>query len=269
MCFTPDAHAEASTHHQWALLRTCRNARRNALKFLTILTLYRLNASDGNITEYKMPFDSQNTCLCVDGWDGLGIRPEKVSRAKGLSFARNIKRLAFVVDDYFIENGRLSLSQLFDRLNRDDLRGLAFLFHNSLYMAGITTSSLKIRKFLGDKAFASLFSFQPFVQKNLVEGFYLTKPFLERHRIVDDAILSAFEGWNGRIRAALHHAGLLKILEKINLAYKTSWNHCGVQAEIDVPCDAVHYLLKQAMCEDEKEELGASIGGVGASLSWD
>lgn len=264
MCFTPDAHAEASIRHQWTILGRCRNAR--ALKFLTILTLYRLDPSNGKVTEYKMPFDSGKTCLCVDGWDGLGIYPEKVGKANGLTFARNIKRLAFVVHDKFIKNGTLNLSPRSERLGRDDLRGLAFLFHSSLHIAVITTSSLKIRKFLGDKAFASLFSFQPFVHKDLVDSFYLTKPHLERYGMLDDAILSAFEGWNGRIRAALHQAGLFSILDKINQAYAIElWKSCDpdrhVLAEMDGPVNSLPYLLQQAIREDRNERAGAS-------LSW-
>lgn len=266
MCFTPDAHVESSTRDQWAVLRTCRNARRNALKLLTILTLYGLNPSNGKITEYKMPFDSATTCMCVDGWNGLGIYPEKVDKANGLTFARNIKRLAFVVHDKFIKHLKLGLSPMSERMRYDDLRGLAFLFHNSLHIAGITTSSLKIRKFLGDKAFASLFSLQPFIPKDLVDGFYLTKSHLERYGKLDDAILSAFKGWNGRIRAALHQAGLFSILEKINQAYAIEvWKSCDpdrhVLAEIDGPVNAVPYLLQQAMREGRNE-------GVGASPSW-
>ncbi|KAG6355397.1 hypothetical protein INS49_003359 [Diaporthe citri] len=255
MCFTPDAHAEASTHHQWALLRTCREARRNVLKFLTVLTLYRPNPSDGKITEYKMPFDSEKTCMCVDGWDGLGMSPEKVGKAKGLGFARDVKRLAFVVHDKAFNDGKFCLVPLADGIRLNDLRGLAFLFHNSLHVSGVTMSSMKIRKLLGDEAFASLFSFQPFVQKDLVEGFYLTKPHLERSGMLDHALMSAFEGWNDRIRSALHQTGLFSILEKINQAYTIElWKSCDpdryVLAEIDGSCNAVSYLLEQAKRED-------------------
>lgn len=262
MSFTPDAHAEASTRNQRALLRTCRNARRNALRFLTILTLYHLNPFNGKITEYNMPFDSGKTCLCVDGWNGLGIRPDKMRKVRGLTFARDVKRLAIVVHDKFIKNGTLNFSPMSDSVDFDDLRGVAFLFHNSLNIAGVTTSSLKIRKFLGDEAFASLFSFQSFVQKGLVEGFYLTKPHSDRHKILDDAIRSSFEGWNGRIRAALHQAGLLSILERINLAVPVKVrNGCrpyeAVESQIDGAVNAVPYLIQQAIRE-----------GVGTNLYW-
>lgn len=254
MCFTPDAHAEASIHHQWALLGTCRDARRNALNSLTILTLYRLNPSNGRITEYKMPFDSEKTCLCVDGWDGLGISPEKVSKAKGLGFAGNIKRLSFVVHDKAFYYGKFCLAPSAG-LRRKALREWAFLFHNSLHIAGITMSSLKIRKLLGDEAFTSLFSFQPFVQKNLVEGFYLTKPHLERGGMLDNALLSAFEGWYGRIRAALQKAALLSVPEKISQETIIGlWlgrdPDSHVLVEMDGSWDVLSYLLQQAERED-------------------
>lgn len=248
MCFTPDAHPEASIHQQWALLRTCREARRNALKFLTVLTLYRLNPSNGKITEYKIPLDSEKTCLCVNVCGGLGTSPEKVGKAKGLDFATDVKRLAFVVHDKAFKDGKFCQASLPYILRGRDLRSLAFLFHNTLHIAVITMSSFKIRKLLGDEAFASLFSFQPFVQKDLVEDLYLTKPYLERYGMLRHALPSAFEGWSGRIRAALHRAGLFSILKKINQATTIElWRSCEpdrhVLAEIGGP-NAVSYLLE-------------------------
>ncbi|KAK7699588.1 hypothetical protein SLS64_011542 [Diaporthe eres] len=255
MSFTPDAHPEASIRQQWTLLRTCHEARRNALKFLTVLTLYRLNPSNGKITEYKMPFDSETTCLCVDGCGELDTSAEKVGNAKGLDFARDVKRLAFVVHDEAFKDGKFCLASLSKGARAGDLRRLAFLFHNTLQIAGITMSSFKIRKLLGDEAFASLFSFQPFVQKDLVEGLYLTKPYLERYGMLRHALLSTFEGWNGRIRAALHRAGLFSILDKVNQANTIElWRSCErdrhVLAEIGAWSDAVSYLLEQATRED-------------------
>ncbi|KAI7773955.1 hypothetical protein LA080_009621 [Diaporthe eres] len=180
MCFTPDSHPEASIRHQWALLRTCREARQNALKFMTVLTLYRLNPPNGKITEYKMPFDSGKTCLCVDGCGGLGTSPEKVGNAKGLGFAKDVKRLAFVVHDEAFKDGKFCLASLSNGVHAGDLRRLTFPFHNTLHIAGIIMSSFKIR-------ISSLFSFQPFVQKDLVEGLYLTKPYLERYGMLRHA----------------------------------------------------------------------------------
>lgn len=159
-----------------------------------------------------MRFDVEKTCLCIDGW--VNLSPENGGgKATGLSFAKDIKRVAFVIPD-----GRLGrdMTCLQDRLESPDYCRFPLLFHNAQHVSGITRSAFGIRKLLGHEIFLNLFSFQPFEQKSMVDGFQMTKPHAERRRLLCLAILSAFDGWNGRIREALDQAGLLKILEEIN-----------------------------------------------------
>lgn len=257
VCFTPDAHTAASTRDQRTFLGICRKTRQKALKCLTILTLFRLRLSDGGITEYKMPFDFEKTCKCVEGCAGLGIGPEDAGNARGLSFARHIKLLAFVIEDKILPDRIDRLVSPYrtsdDRFRDRFLFGL--IFHNTQHVSGITESALAIRKFLGHEVFLSLFSFQPFVQKRMVEGLNLTKPPGERNTLLGNALLAAFEGWNGRIRAALQKSGLLSILEKINVVGQDEIRRRRnsdryISTVIHGPCDAVFYLVQQAIHDD-------------------
>lgn len=110
VCFIPDAHTAACTRDQRTYLEIYGKTRQRALKFLTLLTLHRLDPSDAEITEYKMRFDLEKTCLCVDGWAGLGISPENGgAKASGLSFAGDIKRVALVIHDTELENNLVFL----------------------------------------------------------------------------------------------------------------------------------------------------------------
>lgn len=253
VCFTPDAHTAASTRDQRTFLGICRKTRQKALKCLTILTLFRLRLSDGGITEYKMPFDLEKTCMCVEGCVGLGIGPEDAVNARGLSFARHLKLLAIVIEDKNLRNRMDCLLSPYRTIDEPFLFGL--IFHNTQHVSGITKSALAIRKFLGHEVFLSLFSFQPFVQKRMVEGLNLTKPPGERNTLLGNALLAAFEGWNGRIRTALQKSGLLSILEKINEVgqdeIRRRRNSDGyISTVIDGPCEAVFYLVQQAIHDD-------------------
>lgn len=126
------------------------------------------------------------------------------------------------------------------------------LFHNARHVSGITSSALAIRKLLGHEVFLNLFSFQPFEQKSMVQGLQMTKSHTERRRLLSLAMSSAFEGWNGRIREALDQAGLLNILERIK-QYSPGGFRAKVPASmreleaIETPCDAVPYLVRQAI----------------------
>lgn len=235
MCFTRDENTAECTRDQRTFLEICCMTRQRALKSLVILTLYRPNPSDGEVTEYKMRFDLEKTCLCLHGWVGLGLGPENGGgKARGLDFARDIKRVALVVSDEEVKNEMFLLRGLFMMPNSCQF---ALLFHNAQHVSGITSSALEIRKFLGHQAFFDLFSFQLFEQKRMVQGFHLTESYTERRRLLCLAMLSTFEGWNGRIQEALRQAALLNILERINRNGPDQlWQ---TSSSIEFPCGAV------------------------------
>lgn len=251
MCFTPDAHTAAGTRDQRTFLATCGKTRQRAIKSLSNLTLYRLNPSDGEVTEYNMWINLEQTCLCIDGWMGLGLSLETGGgKARGLDFTRDVKRVAFVIHDRELERRNMVFS--LDLFRSDETYQFPFLFHNARYISAITSSALVIRKLLGHEVFFTLFSFQPFEPKRLVQGFHMTKPRTERRKLLCDAMESAFEGWNGRIREALDQAGLLKVLERIEREnpkqfQQTYFSGSRVREVIKEPSEAVPYLVRQAI----------------------
>lgn len=244
--FTPGAHTVAYTHDQRTLLGLCYQTRKRAVEFLDILTLYRRSLLTGEITTYQIPFDFENTCLCIDGWDRLSISSEAIANARGMKFAREITRLAFVFTEGDLTRIRLSRDNLRDpEFNR--LHELALLFHNTRHVSGITDSSLRISRLLQDEPFLSLFSFQPFIQKAIVQGFALTKSRATRYRLLDDALVSVFEGWDGRIRSALIQARLLNLLNEIHGLQRRCDPDRNALRAIGVDYDMVRPLIQQAI----------------------
>lgn len=148
MCLTPDAHTAALTRGQRNLLGTCHRARQRALGSLNILTLFRLDPVSRTSTEYRVPFDFAKTCLCIDGWQGQAINAEQSGMVRGLEFAKNIQRLAFVVSDDNIREYTTVRTRI-GQISPRDLQRLALLFHNAVHVAGIGESASEIKMLLG------------------------------------------------------------------------------------------------------------------------
>lgn len=129
-------------------------------------------------------------------------------RIIGMEFAKNIKRLAFVVwqDGLSFEGGRLLSA---DPL-QEDLESLALLFQNATQVGGITSRMSVNRRLFTKRSFISLFSFQRWTQKEMVEGFLMTKSHEERVGLFRTAICVAFEGWIGRLAAAIRRRSALQ-----------------------------------------------------------
>lgn len=201
LCFTPIAHTAAYTRQHRILLGTCYQTRQEVLKAMPILNLYRVNPKDGKVSEYRIPFDLDKTGLCVTGWMGLGITFEGMGRARGLSFAKDLKRLAFVVrpSDMAVKYIWQMTWQPSAQQARDDAYRFALLFPNATHIAAVYTSSLTIERINWTIPFLSLFSFRPFEQKTMVEGFLLLKSRKERCEALDRALRSALERWDKRI----------------------------------------------------------------------
>lgn len=162
---------------------------------MSIMTLYRFNPSNGKVSKYRIPFDLDKTGLCVTGWMELGVTFEGIGRARGLSFAKDLKRLAFVVRGRDMELTNHSTWKPSAQQARDDACRFALLFPNATHIAAVHTNSLKDERYCGAIPFLSLFNFQPFEQKTMVEGYLLLKSRKERCEALDRAIRSAFEGW--------------------------------------------------------------------------
>lgn len=209
-------------------------------------TLYRQRPFTRQNATYSIPFDLENTCLCIDGWDKLGISSAAISQARGMEFARNVKRLAFVFTDGTIINKRLG-SILQDDSDFAGLHGLALLFHNTRHVSAITQSAHRISSLLKDDAFLPLFSFQPFIQKTMVQGVALTKTRAERYRLLDEALVPVFTGWKDRIKSALTQTGLLNILSEIREARGRSDPVPHALRAIGVDYDMVLPLIQQAI----------------------
>lgn len=215
--FTPDAHAVASTHDQRSLLGACSAARQKVLESLDILTLYGRRPNTREIATYRIPFDCENTCLCIGNWTHLFMSPSLVMRlgdAKGMEFAKKIKHVAFLIPDGDICYSRTDAGTHYVPF-LGDIPQVALLFHNTLHIAAITESSYKIRGLLGEESFLPLFSFQPFIQKTIVRGIPVRKTRSERRRLLRAALGSSLEGWHSRIRATLYQAHLLDPMSQI------------------------------------------------------
>lgn len=165
---------------------------------MPILDLYRFNPKTGKVSKYRIPFDLDKTGLCATGWMGLGVTFEGIGSAKGLSFAKDLTRLAFVVRGRDMEVTNHSTWKPSGQQARDDACRFALLFPNAAHIAAVHTNSLKDGKYCGAIPFLSLFSFQPFEQKTMVEGYLLLKSRQERCEALDRAIRSVFEGWPER-----------------------------------------------------------------------
>lgn len=186
-------------------MSACRRARQKVLEFVTILTLSCPNSADGKITEYMIPFDCEETCFCIQGWQGLPGPRKAMHNTKGLDFAKKIKRLAFVADDEDVrEDPPYGVQAWISKRVKVDLNTFFLLFHNAVHIAGISTSALEAREIIGEEAFLSLFLFQPIMQKMMVDGFPITIPSLERYRMIYLAWHAAFVNLDSRVRAALN-----------------------------------------------------------------
>lgn len=203
MCFTPDAHAASSTRDLRALLGTCYTARQIALKSLNILTLLRFDESSRTATEFRIPFDSEKTCFCINDWRGHGINVETMGTISGMDFAKNIKRLAFVVDDDDVD--RISPWALSSEHFGKELRFLAFQFDNASLIGAISKFASDIRAFLTEEDFVSLFSLQTFNQHLTVDG-VATKSWVYSGLLLNIAMWLTFNNWGKRIEDAVRKA---------------------------------------------------------------
>ncbi|KAK2601350.1 hypothetical protein N8I77_010805 [Diaporthe amygdali] len=188
-------------------MSVCRRARQKVLEFVTTLSLSCPNPADGKISEYMIPFDCEETCFCIQGWQELPGPRKAIHNTKGLDFARKIKRLAFVAKDYDVRERPLGpeheLRDCISEEVREDLETFFLLFHNAVQIAGISISALGAREILGEEDFLSLFLFQPIMQKMMVDGFPITIPYFDRFRMIYHAWHAAFVNLDSRVRAAL------------------------------------------------------------------
>lgn len=196
MCFTPDTHTAVVVRGHRGFLEACQRSRQKALEALTRWTLFRLDPTSGNPTPYPVLFDFPETCLCIDGWEGQAIDAEVSRTARGLGFARNIQRLAFVISHGAVnEYLPSSLTPLAIGMRSPrDLQRLALLFHNTTQVAAVDPSASETKTLLGWEAFTALLSFKPFEQKSMVQEFRMTKTHAQRCRALDRAMISSLRG---------------------------------------------------------------------------
>lgn len=227
MCFTPDAHAASSTRDLRALLGTCYTARQIALKSLNILTLLRFDEPSRTATELRIPFDSEKTCFCINDWRGHGINVETMGTISGMGFAKNIKRLAFVVDNDDV--GRIVPWALSSEEFGKELRFLAFQFDNASLIGAISKFASEIRAFLTEEDFLSLFSLQIFNQHLTVDG-VATKSWFYSGLLLNSAMWVTFRGWRRRIEDAVRKAD-----PRLHSAVKRIWKWRNTAPEVVVP----------------------------------
>lgn len=168
-----------------------------------MLTLLRFDAASGTAAEFTIPFDFDKTCFCVGGWEGHGMLKVVPRNVIGTDFARRVKRIALVVKDDHLKGTREVLTGARGGKSLDEAVHLAFLFHNATEVGGITTSILGARDSVTEEAFASLFSFQPFDQKVMVQGLPFTKGHGERMTLFRNILDTVFGYWEQRLLGAV------------------------------------------------------------------
>lgn len=228
MCFTPDAHAASSTRDLRALLGTCYTSRKIGLKSVNIITLLRFDESSRTVTEFRIPFDSEETSFCINNWRGHGINAETMGNISGMDFAKNVKRLAFVVDNDVVEV--IAPWELWSEEFGNDLRYLAFQFHNAWLVSGISKFASEIRAFLTEEDFLSLFSWWTFFQKTMVDGVRVQKSCPQRGLALNRAIWLTFWNWEERVEDAIRKAD-----PRLLSAVKRIWAYRNNAPELVVP----------------------------------
>ncbi|KAL1863044.1 hypothetical protein Daus18300_008200 [Diaporthe australafricana] len=145
-CFTPDSQTAQATRAHRGLLGACRQTRHKALQCLTILTLFRLDPSTGRATEYRVPFNGENTSLYVHvnfkSWFGFQ-RKMNLSRAeiRGFAIAKHVRRLTFVVDH---------IEKFEAEYMPSELSQLTHKFHNAVHIGSIKQNLLGLKEMLGE-----------------------------------------------------------------------------------------------------------------------
>lgn len=251
MCFTPDTYAVASTRDLRALLGTCYTSRKIVLKYLNILTLLRFDKTSGTATELRIPFDFEKTCFCINNWRGHGINAGTVDKISGMDFAKNIKLLAFVVDNDDVS--AITPWQLSSQEFAKDLCYLTFQFHNAWLVGGISRFASEIRAFLTEKQFLSLFSMWAFHQKTMEDGVLVTKPWFHRAFLLNGVMWWTFWGCGQSIENTIQGAdprllsAVERILEYRNTAPELVAPEFKALAELGVTNDTIEILIHRVL----------------------
>ncbi|KAI3400715.1 hypothetical protein diail_1924 [Diaporthe ilicicola] len=200
ICFSPESLTVASIADHRTFLGICRATRAKLLKHVSVLDLFQVNPSDGKAIKYRIPFFREKTYFCIEGGPDFDIPVRtrlNTGRTRGLEFAKDIKGLAIVLAYHY---GRRERSQYVEPLVQ--LSSFIHPFHNVISIGTISPHAYRSRRHLGMRAFPLAFSFQPLVQKSMVQGQLVKLPIFERRHQIEEALKSCMDAsWINQTRA--------------------------------------------------------------------